>query len=273
MKKIGLGLKIMFFTFLLLVITAGILIYFSYQTSKTDLEVSIGQRLESIASTGALMIDGDLHRQITSMADVKGEAFLKLQEVLRKIKKANNLKEELYTFQRKGDKLHYVVMSHEGTPFVGDTYQIREEMWPALNEGKPSHTKIFRDEHGIWMSAYAPIYDSSGSIAGILDVDIKLMEFQQELSKKVNRLITISVILMMVAIILSFLLSRGLVKKLRYLSDITQKISTGMMDRSISIKSKDEVGELAASLERMRVSLKMAMEMIAENEDHEEDEQ
>jgi HAMP domain-containing protein len=62
-----------------------------------------------------------------------------------------------------------------------------------------------------------------------------------------------------------------MVKDLRYLSDITEKISTGMMERSIKIKSKDEVGELAESLERMRISLKMAMEMIEKEQEGDEE--
>jgi methyl-accepting chemotaxis protein len=72
---------------------------------------------------------------------------------------------------------------------------------------------------------------------------------------------------MVLGILLSFLLSRRLVKNLGYLTDVTRKISTGMMDRSIKVTSKDEVGELAESLERMRVSLKMAMDMINEKEE------
>ena len=75
MKRMGLGLKIMIFTFLLLVTTAGILIYFSYKTSYLDLEKSIGRRLEAIAATGALMIDGDLHDQIKEPEDSNSEAF------------------------------------------------------------------------------------------------------------------------------------------------------------------------------------------------------
>lgn len=268
--KIGLGLKIMLFTFLLLVVTAGVLIYFSYRTSYADLEKAVGQRLEAIAATGALMIDGDLHDQIKTPADASGDAFKSLQKVLRDIKRINNLKEEVYTFRREEGKVKFIVMTHE-KPFIGDTYDIRKEMWPALNDGKTSHTQIFTDEHGIWLSAYAPIKDSKGQISGILDIDIELTEFQAILRSKVNRLAVISAIIMGVAILLSFLLSRGLVRKLRYLSDITVKISTGMMDRSIEIKSKDEVGELAQSLERMRVSLKMAMDMIAENEQDEDD--
>jgi len=120
------------------------------------------------------------------------------------------------------------------------------------------------------MTAYAPIFDSNGHISGILDVDIKLETFLLELQTKRNRLLIISAIILAVGILLSFLLSRRLVKDLRYLSNITEKISTGMMDRSIKIKSKDEVGELAQSLERMRISLKMAMEMIEKEQEGEE---
>ncbi len=268
MKKIGLGFKIMVFTFLLVVATSLILIYFSYRTSYSDLEKSIGERLEAIAATGALMIDGDWHDQIKTNEDADTEAFKKLQKVLRDIKEKNNIDTPVYTFRREQGKVKFIVMTQEKT-FIGDTYDIRDEMWPALNDGKTSHTKIYKDEHGIWLTAYAPIFDSKGHISGILPVDMKLETFLQELQTKRNRLLIISVIILAAGILLSFLLSRRLVKDLKYLSDITEKISTGMMDRSIKIKSKDEVGELAESLERMRVSLKMAIEMIEKEQEDE----
>ncbi|UCH98326.1 MAG: HAMP domain-containing protein [Candidatus Aminicenantes bacterium] len=270
MRRIGLGLKIMVFTFLVVIITSLILIYFSYRTSYLDLEKAIGERLQAIAATGALMIDGDLHDQIKTQEDANTEAFKKLQKVLREIKKKNNLNSPVYTFRREGETLKFIVMTQEKT-YIGDTYSIREEMWPTLNQGKANHTRIYKDAHGIWLSAYAPILDSRGQISGILEVDIKLETFLQELQKKRNRLLIISAIILAVGILLSFLLSRRMVKNLRYLSDITGKISTGMVDRSIKIKSKDEVGELAESLERMRVSLKMAMEMIEKEQEDEEE--
>jgi HAMP domain-containing protein len=273
MKKVGLGFKIMVFTFLLVAATAGILIYFSYETSYLDLETAIGERLEAIATTGALMIDGDLHDQIRTPEDANSEAFKQIQKILRDIKTRNKLMEEVYTFRREGDDLKYIVMSHQGKPFIGHTYAIREEMWPALNEGKSSHTGIFRDPHGNWLSAYAPIFDSHGHISGILDVDIRLKTFQQQLQKKTGRLLVISAIILAAGILLSFVLSRRMVKDLKYLRDITEKISTGMVDRSVNVKSRDEVGDLAESLERMRVSLKMAMAMIEKDQETEEDEE
>lgn len=263
--KAGLGLKIMIYTAALLVISAGTLIFFSYRTAYSDLEKAIGLRLEAIAATGALMLDGDLHDQIKTNEDANTEAFKTLQKVLRNIKEKNNINTPVYTFRREGEELKFIVMTQEKT-YIGDTYTIRPEMWPALNEGKSSHTGIYTDTHGTWMTAYAPIFDSEGHISGILDVDIKLPTFQEQLRMKTIRLLIVSAIILAVALLLSFLLSRRLVKNLKYLTDITEKISTGMMERSITVASKDEVGELALSLERMRVSLKMALEMIPDEE-------
>lgn len=266
MKKFGLSVKILIFSIFLIVVTSGLLIFFSYKTSYSDLSEAIGNRLESIARTGALMIDGDLHDQINQKGDENSEAFKKISEQLRKIKKANKLKEEIYTFRREGDNLKFIAMSHK-KPFIGDLYKIRPEMRPALNRGMSSHTKIYEDAHGIWMSAYAPIFDSKKQISGILDIDIELKVFRKKLREKMIRLAVISLISIFTGIILSLIFSRGLVRKLKYLKNTTEKISTGLLDRQIEIKSRDEVGELAESLERMRVSLKMAMDMIEEKED------
>ncbi len=246
-----------------MIITAGTLIYFSYRTAYLDLEESLGQRLEAIAVTGALMLDGDLHDQIKTQEDADTEGFKKLQKVLRDIKEKNNLGTPVYTFRQEGKVLKYVTMTQEKT-YIGDTYDIREEMWPVINEGKSNHTKIFKDEHGAWISAYAPIYDSKGNFTGFLDVDLHLDHFQEQLAEKIRPLVIVSVLILLFATALSFILSRRLVKDLRYLTDVTEKISTGLVERSIKVKSKDEIGELAESLERMRISLKLAIEMIEE---------
>ncbi|MFC1851286.1 HAMP domain-containing protein [candidate division CSSED10-310 bacterium] len=266
--RIGLGLKIMFLNITFIFITAGALIYFSYTTARQDLENSIGGRLEAIAASGALMLDGDLHDTIQTAEDAESEAFIKMRDRLRALKKANNLETEVYTFRQEGDNLKFIVMTNE-KPYIGHTYDIKEEMWPALKKGEPSHTSIYRDKHGYWLSAYAPILDSKGQISGILDVDIELHTFKQQLAMKTVRLATISAVIFVLAIIMSLALSHRLVKQLRYLTEVTEKISMGQTDRTIKVSSRDEVSELAESLERMRESLKVAFSMIDEEDDDE----
>jgi len=56
--------------------------------------------------------------------------------------------------------------------------------------------------------------------------------------------------------------SRSVVRPIRYLSQVADKISMGELDTPIRIKAKGEVGALAASIERMQVSVKAAIERL-----------
>jgi HAMP domain-containing protein len=58
---------------------------------------------------------------------------------------------------------------------------------------------------------------------------------------------------------LAFLLAHGLIHPIRQLTDAAGKISTGDLETPFVSDSKDEVRELARSLERMRSSLKAAI--------------
>lgn len=66
--------------------------------------------------------------------------------------------------------------------------------------------------------------------------------------------------------LLGILLARVLTRKARYLNRIAKDVSLGQLDEPIFIKSGDEIGQLGQSLERLRVSLKMALKMIEERE-------
>ena len=257
----SLTVKFALFTSILCLAIVGSISYLSYRISHSELELFIGQRLGAIARSGAVQIDGTLHDQIQSEEDVASPVFETVRDQLRQLKQANDLKEEIYTFRRKGEKLMFVVMTHD-KPFFGDEYSIREEMLPTLNMGQPAHTGVYRDVHGEWISAYAPIKDRDGHISGLLEVDMRVEEFTAILNAKYFRLLGYYSLFALIAVVLSFLLAKTVTRKLNYLTEITEKISLGKTDTPIQIKGKDEVAKLGASLERMRESLKIAAKMI-----------
>ncbi len=65
------------------------------------------------------------------------------------------------------------------------------------------------------------------------------------------------------SVIVSFLLAHGIVRPIRQLTDVADKISTGDLETPIVLDSQDEIGELARSLERMRASLKAAIRRLS----------
>lgn len=64
-------------------------------------------------------------------------------------------------------------------------------------------------------------------------------------------------------IALSLLFARKIIQPILGLTVVADKISKGNLDTPVSIDSRDEIGELARSLERMRASLKAAMTRLS----------
>jgi len=56
--------------------------------------------------------------------------------------------------------------------------------------------------------------------------------------------------------------ARSLIRPIRYLSEVADKISRGEWDTPIQIKEKGEVGALAESIERMQTGVKVAIEQL-----------
>jgi HAMP domain-containing protein len=66
----------------------------------------------------------------------------------------------------------------------------------------------------------------------------------------------------LVLLIRIYFYARSVIRPIRYLSEVADKISMGELDTSIQIKEKGEVGVLAESIERMQTSVKAAIERL-----------
>lgn len=79
-----------------------------------------------------------------------------------------------------------------------------------------------------------------------------------EISRALLPIVGIVAILFLAGIVLTVFLARGIIRPIRWLTDMAAKMSTGDLETPVEIESRDELGELARSLERMRESLKAA---------------
>lgn len=282
MKHIGLGAKLILLTTFVVLLTSAGLIYFSYQSSYKQLEESIGIRLQSIAATSALMLNGkqgDYHTQIDiensdrkiRQKQSKTKSFKELRAILRTIQKTNGLEEAIYTFRFSEGTLKFTAMTQKNT-YIGDPYKTKDfrakaSAHKAFQDRKATRTGIYRSPNGVWISGHAPFFTSTGKVAGVLAIDIRFETFQKELWAKITRQLLVSLGILIFGLILSVFFSRKLVKRLDYLRASAETISLGELDKSIQIDSHDELGQLAQSLERMRESLKVAMSMLDEDDD------
>ncbi len=127
-------------------------------------------------------------------------------------------------------------------------------MYDRLNDVF-ANDSMTQDEWGVWLTGYAPIYNSSGGYAGTVGADISSDLVDREL----DRLYLYAAI----AFLLSFVEALIVVKfhadkvtrALGLLQDATQEVSKGNFKYRIQLSTQDEFDDLAKMMNRMNEGL------------------
>jgi HAMP domain-containing protein len=85
---------------------------------------------------------------------------------------------------------------------------------------------------------------------------------EKEIQRTLRPLVGIMAIVPLIGALVSFFLAHWIVRPIVGLTEIAGKVTMGDLETSVSekcVRSRDEIGDLARSLERMRSSLKAAM--------------
>jgi two-component system, cell cycle sensor histidine kinase and response regulator CckA len=111
-----------------------------------------------------------------------------------------------------------------------------------------------------------PVYETSAPVLegqmGSVHVGFWADTMEAEIQNALLSMVGIISIVPLVAALLSFLLAHWIVKPIKGLTEVADKVTRGDLETSVSEKfvaARDEIGDLARSLERMRSSLKAAM--------------
>lgn len=96
---------------------------------------------------------------------------------------------------------------------------------------------------------------------------IKLMQESADRFAVRTRTIIIGILIVTLLLVgfVVFIYSYRLARKMKYLTDVTDRISVGDLDAEIvGIQSNDEIGELASALRRMQSSVRLAIKRLRE---------
>lgn len=103
--------------------------------------------------------------------------------------------------------------------------------------------------------------------AGVTHVGIWEDTVKDEIYRAIFPIVGLITIVLFAGVIFSAFLARSIVRPIRHLTDAAATISLGKLDTPINIDTRDEIGELASSVERMRASLKAAMRRLSGRQD------
>jgi HD-GYP domain-containing protein (c-di-GMP phosphodiesterase class II) len=230
---------------LLGIVVTGMLIY---QNQKQYLERNLGLMLLNIARTGALLIDRDLHADVVSARDPSSLAYQQIRAVLSQIQLENDLIDPVYTvvdFDADNSTARFMVIS-QGETRPGETYRlvpaIIKPLSRTLQEGKASFTAVYYNEHGAWITAFAPIRDAAGHIIGALDVDYRAAVYLELLGQQRQTVLFFSLAGSIVALLLGVVVARRITRPVNALTATARRVVEGDLSQRVVLTSNDEFG-------------------------------
>ena len=257
----------------ILVLTAlGILLsgLLQYRAQDRLLRKSLGSLLLNIARTGTLVLDGDLHQRVVKEGRNDTEAYQTIRAKLKRIQETNQLGDPVYTIvDVMGEKARFAVIS-QGSVSVGKPYQLAPSIQPilvrVLAEGAAAYTDIYQNEHGVWITAFAPILNEAGQTVAVLDVDFRADVYLAELGAVRRRLYLHSLAAAILALVAGVLLARQITRPLAELASSARKVVEGDLTTRVQIDSRDEIGMLGnvfhLMVERLQVSHRSMVDVL-----------
>lgn len=130
------------------------------------------------------------------------------------------------------------------------------EDFAELKAGKtPPVVSIFNNAAGTQAVAISMPILLNGDVAGAIVIYTELKDLDKSLSVIYGQLINSAVISMLLALILVYTLSRYMVKDITKISVAAKRLSKGDFTTRVNLKTKNEVGQLAATFNDMAEDL------------------
>jgi len=139
---------------------------------------------------------------------------------------------------------------------MGAQYKMVPAAKTALESGVPIATGIYKDKDGIWISAYAPIPSGAAGAMALIEVNDNIAIYMDRLRKELIAILLACFIAFFGTAALSYRLVDRLIANIRKLNDFALDLDRENYNIPIDIKSEDEIGHLADTFEKLRISIK-----------------
>jgi signal transduction histidine kinase/cbb3-type cytochrome oxidase subunit 3 len=236
--------------------------FWNYRRQSEQYEERSLFRLEGIANSLALQINGEVHYQVSTRYSLKDAILFNTQDtdyyqihyILRRNYEANMLETPTYTmlFDSTKQAFDFIATSSDA-PYFRHSYN---SFHPILQERYTEGGKVpmYKDQFGMWLTAFAPIRDSRGNTVGIVMVDEKFDAFAIKARNSTLRNLAIALCIILPVIVL---LTLGL-RRLLFREERMKKRLEDAYNMNLKISD-----ELAESNDKLKEIDTLRREMIA----------
>lgn len=118
--------------------------------------------------------------------------------------------------------------------------------------------------HDWYITSYEPIQDLEGNIIGMLYVGMLERPYIDSRNRVMLTFTGIACLCVVLLLIILYFSTSRIINPLQNMVDATKKISSGDLSHKINVKSRDEIGHLAVSFNRMTDNLQTANEELVD---------
>jgi len=259
--KTPLAYKVYFIVLISVAFCALFIGTFNYYANKKMISENIGSGLKKIAQTAALGIEVE---GLSDIKSAKDSAYVNTRHYLMEVKNYNEIDAPLYILKQSGKNSVLLLVTTEPGAMIGSTYRINPTLKRVLTIGKSAFSPIYVDRNGTWISAYAPMKDKEGNIAGVLELNHHVGYYLKQLRQRLVQIAVLCLVGFFIGALLSVPLLKPIIGSINILSSVAQEMEKGNYDHKIILETSDEIGLLANAFEKMRVAIKDYTEKLKE---------
>ncbi len=258
-SKILLSTRIQWLVFTVLLVAESLICVASVVQSRSAIKMSVRQRMLDIANCASWSVDGDILKELTA-EDQNTLEYRQVYDALAVFRDNVELK-YVYAIKDEGDgRFTFTVDPTFGDPAeFGEEVVVTEGLY-AASQGIPSvDYEKYTDKWGTFYSAYSPVLDSDGNLAGIVAVDFGEEWFEDQLNRQSQQIVIIYIIILALTITFTWILCyfwiKSITNPLKYMTEVAVRYGEGDFREKIAVESSDEIGVLSHTLQKMSSSL------------------
>lgn len=241
----------------MVILTIGINVVFNNVFSKIRGDV------ESSANQAVKFIDVQKLGEVLKNKSMESGEYKEIQRELIDFKSTQEVRYAYTMMKQDGNNVQFLVDGTMQDPSeLGEKYDPEKAILEAFDGKLSSNDKPVKDKYGTFISAFAPIKNSSGEIIAIVGVDKSVEIFQNMKTALIVLVIILAIVTLITSILISMIFSRKLVSNVREITGNLDEMAMGDLTVSIKVNSKDEIQTIAESIEEFKKKTKAAISTV-----------
>ncbi|MBN1525213.1 MAG: adenylate/guanylate cyclase domain-containing protein [Spirochaetales bacterium] len=260
--SINLGISSAFI--ILVIFTTICLCAFVFIFLRSIMRDDLRKQMHNTVGVGSLLIDGDDHYSLVSPDQETSAAYKKIQKSLQEIRAMSLDIQYVYTMRKNSDgKFIFVVDAEDDEEEKSHIGEVYDDPTPTMFEVFEAGDKVMveydfaTDQWGTWLSGFAPIYKSDGTMDGILGIDMSAQKIVENEMTSLLVLLAVAAGVSLLVVIISIGVSRRITMPLRVLEGDMASITKFQINEDVRIKSAfKEILSMNGAIINMKASLR-----------------